>query len=102
MRAELKLWRRAVLPADATIQQAIRNLDQVAIKIVLVVTENGELDGTISDGDIRRGLLRGLDLNSPIDERHPSQCVGGSAGDGARHGPAADGGQQDSADPGRR
>ena len=47
-------------------QQAIRNLDQVAIRIVLVVNEAGELEGTISDGDIRRGLLKGLDLNSLI------------------------------------
>lgn len=31
-----------------------------------MVNEAGELQGTISDGDIRRGLLRGLDLNSPI------------------------------------
>ena len=32
----------------------------------MVVNEAGELEGTISDGDIRRGLLKGLDLNSPI------------------------------------
>ena len=60
------IWRQALLPANATIQQAIRNLDQVAIKIVLVVNDADELEGTISDGDIRRGLLKGLDLNSPI------------------------------------
>ena len=60
-------WRKAILPVNATIQQAIRNLDQVAIKIVLVVNEANELEGTISDGDIRRGLLRGLDLNSLIE-----------------------------------
>jgi dTDP-glucose pyrophosphorylase len=60
------IWHRAMLPAESTIQQAIRNLDLVAIKIVLVIDEKGELQGTISDGDIRRGLLRGLDLNSPI------------------------------------
>lgn len=59
-------WRQAILPVNSTIQQAIRNLDQVAIKIVLVVNEGAELEGTISDGDIRRGLLKGLDLNSPI------------------------------------
>lgn len=59
-------WRKAILPAKASIQQAISNLDQVAIKIVLVVNEAGELEGTISDGDIRRGLLRGLNINSPI------------------------------------
>jgi dTDP-glucose pyrophosphorylase len=61
-----ELWRKAILPSSATIQQAIRNLDWVAIKIVLVANEAGELEGTISDGDIRRGLLKGLDLNSPI------------------------------------
>lgn len=66
MTATDNIWRQAVLPIDSTVQQAIRCLDQVAIKIVLIVDEAGELQGTISDGDIRRGLLRGLDLVSPI------------------------------------
>ncbi len=61
-----ELWRQAILPANATIQQAILNLNEVTIKIVLVVNEAGALEGTISDGDIRRGLLKGLDLNSSI------------------------------------
>jgi len=60
-------YRQAILPFDSTIQDAICNLDKVAIKIVLVVNESGRLEGTISDGDIRRGLLRGLDLKSPIE-----------------------------------
>lgn len=59
-------WRRAVLPPTATLQDAIQNLNEVSIKIVLVVNAKGELEGTISDGDIRRGLLRGLTLSSPI------------------------------------
>ncbi len=59
-------WRKAILPSNATIGQAIRNLEQVAIKIVMVANEADVLEGTISDGDIRRGLLKGLDLNSPI------------------------------------
>jgi dTDP-glucose pyrophosphorylase len=60
------MWHQAILPAHSTIEQAIRNLDQGGIKIVLVVNERAELEGTISDGDIRRGLLKGLDINSPI------------------------------------
>jgi dTDP-glucose pyrophosphorylase/predicted transcriptional regulator len=60
------LWRQAILTPNATIEQAILNLDQVAIKIVLIANETNELVGTISDGDIRRGLLKGLNLNSPI------------------------------------
>ena len=61
-----EIWRRAILSANSTVEQAIRNLDQVAIKIALVVNDSAELEGTISDGDIRRGLLKGLTLNSPI------------------------------------
>lgn len=61
-----EIWQRAILPTHSTIEQVIRNLNQSGIKIVLVVNERGELEGTISDGDIRRGLLKGLNLNSPI------------------------------------
>jgi len=60
-------WRRALLPAAATLQQAIRNLDETALQIAMVVTADGVLLGTLTDGDIRRGLLRGLDMNSPIE-----------------------------------
>ncbi|MGV8933480.1 MAG: nucleotidyltransferase family protein [Gallionellaceae bacterium] len=59
-------WRQAMVQSSATIEEVIHNLNQVALKIVLVIGEVGELEGTISDGDIRRGLLKGLDINSPI------------------------------------
>lgn len=61
-----EIWRQAILPINATIGDAIKNLDQVAIKIVLVVDELGVLVGTISDGDVRRGLLDGLDMSSRV------------------------------------
>jgi len=60
------IWRKAILTDKATIQDVISNLDKVAIRIVLVVDDSGKLQGTISDGDVRRGLLRGLDLKSSV------------------------------------
>ena len=60
-------WRKALLSADSSLQQAIRNLDESALQIALVVSPNEELVGTLTDGDIRRGLLRGLNLDSRID-----------------------------------
>lgn len=60
-------WRRAVLPVQATIQQAIRCLDDTGLQIVLVTGEDALLAGTLTDGDIRRGLLRGLGLDSPVE-----------------------------------
>lgn len=59
-------WRRALLSDKATIGEAIQNLNDVGIRIVLMIDEAGKLQGTISDGDIRRGLLMGLQLDSPI------------------------------------
>jgi dTDP-glucose pyrophosphorylase len=66
MSSPKEVWSHAILPVSATIEHAVRNLNEVAIKIVLVVNEAGVLEGTISDGDIRRGLLKGFGMNSPL------------------------------------
>ncbi len=62
-----KDWRKTRLPASACLQQAIQNLDESALQIVLVVDQANRLVGTITDGDIRRGLLRGLTMSSAIE-----------------------------------
>lgn len=59
-------WRRAMLPPDTTLAQTIENLNKVAIKIVLCVDAEGRLLGAVTDGDIRRGLLRGLSIQDSI------------------------------------
>lgn len=61
-------WSSTMLPINATIQEAIQNLTASTLQIVLVVDELGKLLGTVTDGDIRRGLLRGLDLRAGIDQ----------------------------------
>lgn len=66
MNAASALWRQAALPISATVRDAIANLDKTALKIVLVVSADGKLEGTVSDGDIRRGLLKGCDLDSDL------------------------------------
>jgi len=60
-------WRQSLLHKSSTIGNAIQSLNKSTMKIVLLVNEGGRLEGAISDGDIRRGLLRGLDIDSPVD-----------------------------------
>lgn len=60
-------WKDALLQEGATIEQAIRCLNDAALQIVLVINSEGEFVGTITDGDVRRGLLRGLTVQSPTD-----------------------------------
>lgn len=61
-------WQRTLLPSTASVQEAIRNLDASALQIVLVVSPDGRLEGSLTDGDIRRGLLRGCTLETPVVE----------------------------------
>lgn len=61
-----RLWRAAVLPPESTIRQAIARLNEAGLQIVLVLNNMDTLLGTVTDGDIRRGLLRGLSLDEPI------------------------------------
>ncbi|MDH4944075.1 nucleotidyltransferase family protein [Sulfurimonas sp. C5] len=55
------------LQTHSTIKEALTIIDHGALQIALVVDENDKLLGTITDGDIRRGLLKGLDLNSSVE-----------------------------------
>ncbi len=55
------------LSASATMKEAIVRLNDTAQKIVFVVDERERLLGTISDGDIRRALLKGLGFDQPVD-----------------------------------
>jgi dTDP-glucose pyrophosphorylase len=62
-----KVWAKAILVMGSSIKQAIELLNETSLKIVLVVNELEIFIGTVTDGDIRRGLLNGLELTSPID-----------------------------------
>ena len=61
-------WKRAAIPANSTLRDAARNLSESSLRICLVVSETSKLIGTITDGDIRRGLLRGLNLDNSVAE----------------------------------
>ena len=61
-------WQKTILLVDSTVQDAIMSLNNSSMQIVLVVDHHEHLIGTISDGDIRRGLLKGLTLESSINE----------------------------------
>jgi dTDP-glucose pyrophosphorylase len=63
----LNNWNKALLSETATLADAIKNLDDSNLQIVLVISSEGLLVGTLTDGDVRRGLLHGLEMGSSID-----------------------------------
>jgi dTDP-glucose pyrophosphorylase len=55
-----------IIQKDASIIQALKQLDRIEFK-TLLVTENNMLVGTLSDGDIRRYILKGKSLEATIE-----------------------------------
>lgn len=53
---------------ENTIKETIEIIDRGVKQIALVVDQEGRLLGTVTDGDVRRGVIRGLDLNSKVTE----------------------------------
>lgn len=59
-------WNKAILSPSNTIKEAFSNLEKTGLQIIFICSHNKELVGTITDGDIRRGLLRGVNLKEKI------------------------------------
>lgn len=62
----MKAWQETVILPDTTIVAAVRSLDATAAQICLVCDAAGRLIGTVTDGDIRRGLLKAIPLEAPV------------------------------------
>jgi dTDP-glucose pyrophosphorylase len=60
-------WGQYLIKSGYTTSDALRRLNEVTELTMFVVNDNGQLIGTLTDGDIRRGLLTGKSLNDPVD-----------------------------------
>ena len=54
------------LSVETSVRETMRIINDFAAQIALVVDSDERLLGTVTDGDIRRGLLQGLSLDSPV------------------------------------
>lgn len=61
-------WRDIAVASSANVQQTLEVLDRGGLQIALVIDDNCHLAGTVTDGDVRRALLRGITMASPIIE----------------------------------
>jgi len=73
----VKNYKHILLKATSTIKEALKIIDSGAMQIALVIDENEKLLGTVTDGDIRRGLLNNLSLEDTIETiifKTPTVC----------------------------
>jgi dTDP-glucose pyrophosphorylase len=59
-------WKAIAISPDMTVRQAVKVIDSGALQIALVVDNEDRLIGTVTDGDIRRGILNGYSLDADI------------------------------------
>lgn len=59
-------WRRLLVQPSTSIIDTMKNIDDSAAQIALVVDEQHQLLGTVTDGDIRRGILKGISLEDQV------------------------------------
>jgi len=58
-----------IIQCQASVIEAMKRLNQIAGSLTLfVVDETQRLVGTLTDGDIRRGLISGLKLSDPVEK----------------------------------
>lgn len=65
------------LTINSTVKEALEIIDSGGKQIAIVLDIDNKLIGTITDGDIRRGLLRGLALDDSVESiiyRNPTVC----------------------------
>lgn len=61
-------WREVLINADISLRATLEIIDRAALQIALVVDAEEKLIGVVTDGDIRRALIRGLSLDYPVAE----------------------------------
>jgi dTDP-glucose pyrophosphorylase len=65
----LKIFRKHLLLSGSTIREALERLDLLAKDaIIFIVDENNRLIGSLTDGDVRRGLLKGFSIEDRVDD----------------------------------
>lgn len=59
-------WKKLCLAEGSNIFQAMKSLDESGAKLTVIISADGKLLGTLSDGDIRRALLHGLTVSDLV------------------------------------
>ena len=62
----MRKWREILVRPESTILETIAVIDKGSMQIALVVDTNEKLLGTVSDGDVRRGILKGFLMTDSV------------------------------------
>src|SRR3954469_20794468 len=69
-------FKEHIIHTDCTIRDALAILDKQGLiaNVLFVVDDDNALQGSITDGDIRRGFLKGLLINARVEAAMKKDC----------------------------
>lgn len=62
----MRHWKETLIAPHLSLRAALQTIDRTGSQIALVVDDERRLLGTLSDGDVRRALLRGMSLADEV------------------------------------
>lgn len=62
----IKNWQKVIVSPNTTIREVLEIIDKEALRVAIVVLGCDTLVGIVTDGDIRRGILQGIELSAPV------------------------------------
>jgi len=62
----MKNWKDIVVSPEVSLREAIRRIDSAGTQMALVADEDMRLLGLLTDGDVRRAILSGRELDGPV------------------------------------
>ena len=61
-------WKQILLKPDNTLEEAIKTLHEGGCRITLIIDDDGKLLGTLTDGDVRRALIKHISMDDLVVE----------------------------------
>ena len=64
----MKNWTESIITPKHSLRDALRVIDGAGMQLAIVVDQGNRILGTLTDGDVRRALLKGQTLSSSVTE----------------------------------
>ncbi|MCF6216956.1 MAG: nucleotidyltransferase family protein [Emcibacter sp.] len=61
-------WTEVLIAPETSLHDALMVIDKAALRSAIICNDDRRLCGIVTDGDIRRGILRKLPLSTPVSE----------------------------------
>jgi len=59
-------YRKVLIKLDVPIREALKQINEAALQVLIVVDDEDKIAGIVTDGDIRRGLINNISFDEPV------------------------------------